>query len=258
MKTLTEFSGTMIRMAAKAASEARKSIPKEVLAVAPAPPPSEPEITAQPHDNATRAAPDAERPDSPTDAGDEVAAAEAAAGEMAKAESEPPPKAEEAELETDAVKAILDEAVSKATGTSGDRLSRLREALQAVGRQAEKVRLVRVVAPDGEEPIPGAKKIGEFHYLVDLMPASMKQTFPGKEEKGGKRRGPPRPGMGPKGGKDAPTSLEGGFSMESLAQDRRAEKSALGVRGRGKPGGGGGRGGPRGGRGGKPGGAPKP
>ena len=33
MKTLTEFSGTMIRMAAKAEAEARKSLPPEVVRV---------------------------------------------------------------------------------------------------------------------------------------------------------------------------------------------------------------------------------
>ena len=38
MKTLTEFSGTLIRMAAKAVAEARKSLPEEVTQVAPAPP----------------------------------------------------------------------------------------------------------------------------------------------------------------------------------------------------------------------------
>ena len=33
MKTLTEFSGTLIRMAAKAASDARKLLPKEAFAL---------------------------------------------------------------------------------------------------------------------------------------------------------------------------------------------------------------------------------
>src|SRR5439155_155840 len=52
MKTLTEFSGTMIRMAARAEAEARKTIPKELLRVAPAPTPAE-GVTAKPNENAS-------------------------------------------------------------------------------------------------------------------------------------------------------------------------------------------------------------
>src|ERR1700694_2891910 len=47
-RTLTEFSGTLIRMAAKAEAEARRALPKELTQVKAAPPPSEPEVTAQP------------------------------------------------------------------------------------------------------------------------------------------------------------------------------------------------------------------
>ena len=54
MKTLTEFSGTMIRMAARAEAEARKSIPKELLAVNVAPAPAE-GVTAKPNENASPA-----------------------------------------------------------------------------------------------------------------------------------------------------------------------------------------------------------
>src|SRR5438128_642514 len=171
MKTLTEFSGIQIRMAAKAVAEARKALPKEVAQVAPAPPPSEPEPTAQQHDNFTQPAPEGERPASPSDAQDQVAAAEAAAGadaaQAAEAQAKEAAKEEkqaEEEAETDAVKAALDEAVTKATGLTGDRLDRLRAALKAVGRQAERVRLVRLVAPDAEEQIPQARKIGDLYF----------------------------------------------------------------------------------------------
>src|SRR5437879_13523775 len=79
MKTLTEFSGTMIRMAAKAEAEARKKIPKEVLAVKAAPGPAE-GVTAKPNENADASALLAEGPDSVTDAADQALAEQAAGG----------------------------------------------------------------------------------------------------------------------------------------------------------------------------------
>ena len=58
MKTLTEFSGTLIRMAAKAVAEVRKSLPKEAFALrVPTPAPQE-TPTARPHDSANEAAPE--------------------------------------------------------------------------------------------------------------------------------------------------------------------------------------------------------
>jgi hypothetical protein len=306
MKTLTEFSGTMIRMAAKAEAEARKSLPPEVARVAPAPAVSE-GVTAKPNENASAVLADSGG-DSPTDAAALALAEQAAGGATAAigSSSEPhvekpgeagttedlvqpgaaaeeareesaagqdlagegpdlkntpggakpsevnadqagPPKAE-LEAETSAVKEALDKAVGEATGTTGERLDRLREAVKAAGRQAERVRLVRVFGP--EEEVQGAKKIGEHQYIVDLMPQSMKQSFE-RDDRAGKR-GPRRPSGG--GKKGAEGSLEGSFSMESVMQDRRTERGPGG--GRGGPGGGrgGGRGGPGGGRGG-PGGA---
>jgi translation initiation factor IF-2 len=308
MKTLTEFSGTMIRMAARAESEARKNIPKELLAVVPAQEPSE-GVTAKPDETASAPAVQ-EAGDSASDAADQALAQEAAggsgvvgsgereakAGEAGTADDESQPGAAEEEereeavagqdlagaasgeerateggaepsdlaaeektakgeqaAETSAVKEILDKAVSEATGAQGDRLERLREAVRASKRQTDRVRLVRVFG--SEEPVNGATRIGEFQYVVDLMPHSMKQNFE-RDEKAG-RRGPRRPSGG---GKQKEGSLEGSFSMESVAQDRRNERSTGGG-GRGKPGGrggpGGGRGRPGGGRGGKPGGASK-
>lgn len=312
-KTLTEFSGTLLRMASRAEVEARKSIPKELLRVAPAQSTAD-AVTAKPSDNAS-ATPAGATADSPSDAADQALAEQAASGTAAIAGSESGPQeerpgeagttedemqpgaaeeeereealadqdlsgnteaarmtpggakisevnadqaveAKEQEAETSAVKEILDKAVGEATGTSGDRLSRLREAVRAAGRQAERVRLVRVFG--GEEEVAGAKKIGEFQYLVDLMPQSMKQTF--EQNDRDKKRGPRRPSGGGKQ-KGGEGSLEGSFSMESVAQDRRSERGP--GAGRGGPGGGrgrgggpgGGRGGPGGGRGG-PGGGP--
>jgi hypothetical protein len=303
MKTLTEFSGTLIRMAAKAEAEARKTLPKELTRVAPAPAVSE-GVTAKPNENASAVLTDpgadspsgagalglaeqaagqsdavvgtADEPhiEKPGEAGTtedlmqpgaaaEEAREEAAADQDLSGEGEPDlkntpggakpsevnadeegqPKSE-LEAETSAVKELLDKTVAEATGTSGERLDRLREAVKAAGRQAERVRLVRVFG--AEEQVQGAKKIGEHQYVVDLMPQSMKQSFE-RDERGG-RRGPRRPSGG--GKKGAEGSLEGSFSMESVMQDRRSERGPGPGRGRGP----GGRGGPGGGRGGKPGG----
>ncbi len=319
MKTLTEFSGTMIRMAAKAEAEARKSLPPEVVRVAPAPAVTE-GVTAKPNENASAVLVDSGG-DSPTGAAALALAEQAAGGATAVIGTTSEPRiekpgeagttedlmqpgaaAEEAreesaadqdlsgagpdlkntpggakpsevnadqegqpravlETETSAVKETLDKAVGEATGTTGERLDRLREAVKAAGRQADRVRLVRVFG--AEEEVQGAKKIGGHQYVVDLMPQSMKQSFE-RDDRAGKR-GPRRPSGG--GKKGAEGSLEGSFSMESVMQDRRTERGPGGGRGgpgggrpvgRGGPGGGrggpgGGRGGPGGARGGRPG-----
>jgi hypothetical protein len=145
------------------------------------------------------------------------------------------------------VREALDAAVAKATGLSGDRLGMLRAAVEAAGRRAEDVRLVRVFGP--EEPVPGATTIGGHQYLVDYFPASMRQVAgSSREERGGRRggRGGGGGGRGGGGGKGAGATT-GGFSMDSLREDRRNQRGG----GRGRPGGGGGRPG-GGGRGGDP------
>ena len=305
MKTLTEFSGTLIRMAAKAAAEARKSLPKDAF-ISAAPVPQE-GVTAQPSetpglpvdgadstsDLTDQALANAAGSGGPTDqafanaagsggpteneaagaakpgeagsdeqgstqdpdavAHKEEATADqdlAGSGTAASAAAEPSRGSESAgkfeEAETEAAKAALDKAVGEATGMTGDRLTRLREALQVAGRQADRVRLVRVFGV--EEEVTGARKIGEHQYVVDLMPASMKQTFKDPKDDKNKPRGPRKPMGGPK---QKEGSLEGSFSMDTVAADRKNERG---------PGGGGGRGGPGGGRGGaaggRPGGAP--
>ena len=144
------------------------------------------------------------------------------------------------------MKAALDEAVAKATGCSGDRLAMLRAAVEAAGRRTEDVRLVRVFGRD--EPLSGAKVIGEHQYLVDFHPQHMKQVGGSPKDergRGGGRRGGGRGGGGERGGKGAAT---GGFSMDSLRDDRKSERGG----GRGRPGaarrpGGGGAGKPQGG-----------
>ncbi|HEX9603744.1 MAG TPA: hypothetical protein VF973_08310, partial [Myxococcales bacterium] len=248
MKTLTEFSGTLVRMAARALAEARKQLPKEAFALRVPPPVPDPHPDVEPHDNRNEAPPEGGL-DSATDAADDELAKDAVShipasaqpkphefrpGEAEtpsdrdthedpdvqfrreekvvgkdlegqaqdgppaqdpEAEQRPPPRADPEEAESDTAKKLLDEAVAKATGTTGERLERLRDALKAAGNQAERVRLVRVFPAD--EVVPGAKKIGEFQYVVDLMPQSMKQEFR-RDEKGGRPRGPRRPSGGGK------------------------------------------------------------
>src|SRR6478735_6542598 len=62
----------------------------------------------------------------------------------------------------------LGEQLGADIGVTGDRLARLLEAVEAAGDKVEKVRLVRVFAATDEPK--GAKKIGEFNYLLDLVP----------------------------------------------------------------------------------------
>jgi hypothetical protein len=153
------------------------------------------------------------------------------AGETAAPPAAPPaPPAPERAVESEAVKAALDEAVGKATGCSGDRLTMLRAAVEAAGRRVGDVRLVRVFGL--EEPLRGAQTIGAYQFLVDFMPSSMKQVAGGpKDEKGrGKGRGGGRGGGGDRGAKGAST---GGFSMDSLRDDRKNERGGPGRSGGG-------------------------
>ena len=242
MKTLTELSGSLVRTAAAAVAEARRSLPRDEAPVTPA------VVVAPPAtDEAVPAAPDA-----PSEAADEaappVAPEQPAEGAEPAAAASPAPAAKlDPDAESETVKAILDDAVAKATGCSGDRLVMLRAAVKAVGRRAGDVRLVRVFGV--EEQLRGAQVIGEHQYVVDFLPSNMKQVADAhKDEKGrGKSRGGGRGGGGGGGGGDrgAKGSTTGGFSMDSLKDDRKNE--------RGGRGGGGGGGGPR-----KPGGPGRP
>jgi translation initiation factor IF-2 len=226
MKTITELSGILVRKAAAAVAEAKRTLPRPAApAVEIAPPPSEPvpEAAAEPAPEAAGEAASAE-----------AAAPQAASPAPAKASgpaARQGPPAEE--VESEEAKAALDAAVATATGLSGDRLARLRDAVKVVGGRLEDVRLVRVCSP--EEPVSGAKELNGFLYLVDLAPASMRQVgAPPKKERFGRGGGPRGAGGGGGGGKGAPAS--GGFSMDSLKDDRKGQRSGPG--GRGKPSGG--------------------
>jgi translation initiation factor IF-2 len=234
MKSLTEFGGVQIRMAAAALAEARRSLPAEAEPTQPEPAPSQAEPTdagaAEVGDAATQQ-PAGDVEAAPTESPAEaVDSTPDAAGARAGA-----PK-EDRGAESESVKAALDEAVAKATGLSGDRLSMLRAAVQVVGKRTADVRMVRVFGP--EEQVPGAKTVGEHQYLVDYLPASMKQVAaPSKEERGrrgGGGRGGGGGGRGGGTGRGAATGGTGGFSMDSLRDDRKNERGG----GRGRPGGG--------------------
>ncbi|HEX8908861.1 MAG TPA: translation initiation factor 2, partial [Anaeromyxobacteraceae bacterium] len=220
MKTLTELSGSVIRTAAAAIAEARRSLPKEekpAEAAVPevAPPAAEgaaPDAASEKGAAEGAVAGPASEPGAAEGAvADPASEAGAAAVEAAEAPTPPPatptatppaapskPKPERAP-ESEAVKAALDEAVAKATGFSGDRLAMLRAAVEAAGRRAQDVRLVRVFGL--EEPLSGAQTIGEHQYLLDFFPQHMKQVAGSpKDEKGRGGRGGGRGGGGGGGG----------------------------------------------------------
>lgn len=193
MKAITEFSGTIIRLAAKAAGEARKSLPTQPAPAAPAP---------------------VEAVEAPAEATE----APAEATEATEAPVEAAPAAPVGD--SDETKAALEAAIGQETNISGDRLVRLREALEAVGEKTADVRLVRVFPLGEGDLLKGAKKVGEHQFVIDLMPKDMKQSFgaPGKDDRGG--RGKKRGGGGRGGPERAEGPLDGGFSMDSVKNDR--------------------------------------
>jgi hypothetical protein len=228
MKTLTELSGSLIRTAAAAVAEARRSLPREETPVTPAvvvamPPPTEAEAPPPPEPAAEASSP--------------AEAAAAPAEPQVAAVPAPAPKLDP-DVESETVKAILDDAVAKATGCSGDRLTMLRAALKAVGRRTGDVRLVRVFGV--EEQLRGAQVIGEHQYVVDLLPSNMKQVADSHRDEKGRGRGRGGRGGGGGGGggdRGAKGSTTGGFSMDSLKDDRKNERGGRSGGGPRKPGG---------------------
>ena len=247
MKTLTELSGSLVRMAAAAVAEVRRSLPKEeekpftpAVVVAASADPAQaaateaaPETAAAPLADPLEVAPPAE------EGAEAIAPGETA--EAAAIAPAAPAKKAEVETESETVKALLDDAVAKATGCTGDRLGMLRAAVTIVGRRTGDVRLVRVFGV--EEPLRGAQTVGEHQYVVDYLPSNMKQVADAhKDEKGrGKGRGGGRGGGG--GDRGAKGAATGGFSMDSLRDDRKNARGGGGRPGGGprKPGGPGGR-----------------
>ena len=132
------------------------------------------------------------------------------------------------------MKALLDAAVAKATGCSGDRLEIIRAAVKAAGRRTSDVRVVRVFGV--EEPLRGAHVIGERQYVVDLLPSSMQQVADAhRKEKG--RGGGKGGGRGGGGGGDRGSkgSTSGGFSMDAVKDDRKGDRGGGRGSGGGRP-----------------------
>ena len=228
MKTLTELSGSLIRTAAAAVAEARRSLPREETPVTPA------VVVAMPPQAEAEAPPP---PEPAAEASSPAEAAAAPAEPQVAAVPAPAPKLDP-DVESETVKAILDDAVAKATGCSGDRLTMLRAALKAVGRRTGDVRLVRVFGV--EEQLRGAQVIGEHQYVVDLLPSNMKQVADSHRDEKGRGRGRGGRGGGGGGGggdRGAKGSTTGGFSMDSLKDDRKNERGGRSGGGPRKPGG---------------------
>jgi hypothetical protein len=224
MKTLTELSGSVIRAAAAAVAEAMRSHPAGESPT--------PEASRRAEEEATGKAP-----------------AETSAAVVETADATPSPARQG---QSGVAREIIEAAVAKATGLSGDRLAMLHGAVEAAGLRIDDVRLVRVFGQ--EEQVPGATNVGAYQYVVDRFPASMSQVTTRGDDRGG--RGGGRGGRGGRGGGDRGVKGggAGGFSMDSLRDDRKTLRGGRGgpggTRGSGGRGGGGGPSGP-------PSGAPK-
>ena len=173
MKTLTELSGAVIRVAAAAVAEAMRSQPTGESPT--------PEASPQAAEEATEKAP-----------------AGASAAVVETADGTPPSPKPARQKQSGVAKDVIEAAVSNATGLSGDRLAMLHGAVEAAGLRIGDVRLVRVFGE--EEQVPGATKVGAYQYVVDRFPATMRQVTTPGDDRGG--RGGGRGGRGGRGGGD--------------------------------------------------------
>jgi len=113
--------------------------------------------------------------------------------------------------------------IEEKLGIKEDRLARLMEALDVIRDRAENVRLVRVMS--GEDPPPGAKKQGDFYYLVDLLPRpEQRRDRDGRGDRGGGQGRRDRGGGGSGGG---PGGAGGGRGGGRTQRTRRLGGSAL-------------------------------
>jgi len=230
MKTITEFSGILLRQAAEAQQAFRAAHPQAE---------EQPAAAAQPAAEAAPAADVPEEPvaETPPDAGpaaqDAASAAADAGGEPASDPvAEPAVEAAAPDLGTGPEA----EAVAEAMQIRGDRLSRLMEALAVVGKRAAGVRLVRVLS--GENPPANAQKKGDFYYVVDAMPRP--ESRRDVDSRGDERRGRDRDGrgggrgpVGPGGGR-GPVGFGGrGGGFNALARDADLPRGDLAKGGEG-------------------------
>jgi hypothetical protein len=229
MKTITEFSGVLLQRAAEVqrtfqaanpqvavpaaekdqSSQTGEDAPSADVEAADVAAPSEEAVAVEGAAEAT-----ADVPASSDDGG----AVEPSSDDGGAAEASPAEPAAPVDLGTGPEA----EAVGEALQVEGDRLSRLMEALDVVGRRVAQVRLVRVL--QGENPPQGAQKRGDYYYAVDLAPRPQSQQRDGFDGRDGdRRRGPGgrdrggRPGdRGPGGARGAggPPGKGGKFSND--------------------------------------------
>jgi hypothetical protein len=228
MKTVTEFSASVLASAAKfvklpePAGKGRPAAPAPAEGAPAEPPPAA----------AAEGAAPAEAPAAPVEAPAAPAEAPAAAA------------------------ASVDEAgLTAALGIGGDRLARLVDALTVVGPLLGQVLKVRVLSGE-ETPPPGAKKVGDFYYVVDMVARPQRD-----DRRGGHGRGGPDERRGGRGGPGGAGRRPGGPGRDSGMFEREPPRGEVPARGAGwvlqrapgEPGDRDRRGGPRGGR---PGGGP--
>lgn len=118
------------------------------------------------------------------------AADEPAAGEPADDAAASEQAASDASAGGDQTAATADpavEAVATACGVQGDRAMRLLEALDIVGGDIDRVRLVRVY--QGEKGPHNAVSRGEFHYVIDRVAGPARGRRDSRTGRGGERGG---------------------------------------------------------------------
>jgi hypothetical protein len=100
----------------------------------------------------------------------------------------------------------LHEAIATTLSVPNERAARLIEALDVVGGDIDRIRLVRVF--QGEKGPHGAVSKGEFHYAVDRLPGAKAARAEGGrgDKRGGRGDREDRP-RGPRGDKDKPRGL---------------------------------------------------
>ena len=221
MKTLTEFSALVLRKAAEARASAASARAAKAGDVAEAP-------ALDAAAAAEAEAPPAEAEPAPAEAAPAEAEAAPAPAE-GEAPAEPPPPQQPPDPVIDAVAAAL--------SVQPDRAARMLEALDIVGDDLDRVRLVRVY--QGETGPHGSVSRGEFHYSIDRVAGQQRRGRDrddrrgggGRGERGGGRdrggfggdRGPPKPrGLG---------SLKIGAAKDEPRDDRpgRGEMPRAGI-----------------------------
>lgn len=225
MKTLTEFSTLMLRKAA----QARATVPAAHVppvasntASAEAADTTVDEASSEPAAEAQLVAPDAESDAAAaTDARSEVAVssqdadAQAAPSDDSDGAAEPASEAS-GEPSRDFTSDPAVTAVAAACGVQPDRAVRLLEALDIVGRDIDRVRLVRVY--QGEKGPHNAVSRGEFHYVIDRVVGPARDR---RNNQGGHGGHSGRDGRDGRDNRDRPSGGGGGPGGSFRGSDRK-------------------------------------